>query len=218
MAERDGTIELFPHGLNEDVGVLAEIPAPSTWGPVIGSEVESLAPIEDGYYLPRAFWGVFRDGPIKWDLRVEIRGGRLRIAGIRVTSDKSDPLGVPPDLRTDRLSPSKVVRILAALSARRLVPRGDELVVELIPSEEHDKFLRLLGRHERSMARSGFPPDEDVIKETADVYRKALADGKRPTKAVQEWFGVERWQASRWVRKARDAGYLEETNERKAGG
>lgn len=47
-----------------------------------------------------------------------------------------------------------------------------------------------------------------LLKEAAQVYRKAFEQGHPPTVAVAEHFNLSHRSAARWVSQARDAGYL----------
>src|SRR5215218_3668402 len=51
---------------------------------------------------------------------------------------------------------------------------------------------------------------EGGLSRVADEYRLALARRERPTKRLMQEFHVSRSTASRWVRRARDAGLLDE--------
>lgn len=51
----------------------------------------------------------------------------------------------------------------------------------------------------------------ELLQQVATVYRRHAAISKRPTQAVADAFGVPRDTASKWVRRARDAGLLGET-------
>jgi len=58
---------------------------------------------------------------------------------------------------------------------------------------------------------------DEKLREVADVYRAAHNAHRPPTKAVMEEWHVERSTASRWIRRARDVGYLGRARPRTAG-
>jgi hypothetical protein len=55
------------------------------------------------------------------------------------------------------------------------------------------------------------------LEQVAVIYRRHAAISKRPTEAVADAFGVPRDTASKWVRRARDAGLLGPTSKGKKG-
>ena len=61
-------------------------------------------------------------------------------------------------------------------------------------------------------ARSGRPRavTPERLRKVAEVYRQHFAD--RPTEAVARSFGVSHRTAARYIRQARDAGHLPETD------
>jgi hypothetical protein len=81
----------------------------------------------------------------------------------------------------------------------------------------HAQLAAVVERMPVEPRRVGRKPlyDRDHWRKVAEVYRKAA--GRSPTKAVADHFNVSRATASGWVRRARDAGALGETEERRAG-
>jgi hypothetical protein len=73
----------------------------------------------------------------------------------------------------------------------------------------HAKIEREHRRRARGTRTRG-RVDDERLKEVAEVYRGALARGS-PTEAVHKSFKIGRSTASRWVRMARDRGYLGES-------
>lgn len=57
----------------------------------------------------------------------------------------------------------------------------------------------------------------EYLDRVATVYREALTEGRPPTVAVQETFGVSHSNASKYVRKARDVGALGPADSTRAG-
>jgi hypothetical protein len=64
--------------------------------------------------------------------------------------------------------------------------------------------------------RPSYPPQH--FEQVATVYAEAHAAGKPPTKAVAMRFGITRSAAAKQVSRARDLGFLGETNPGRAGG
>ena len=57
-----------------------------------------------------------------------------------------------------------------------------------------------------------------LLREVADVYRDALADGRHPTREVKDHYFVSERQAGNYVQRARAAGFLAPTTPGKKGG
>jgi hypothetical protein len=213
-------------------GALDELPeAVIVGGPLRdqdGREVGFEA-IAGTYLLPSRLWGTVIEPSLpEIDLEAEVREGRIRLTQVRIAPGPDQ--NVPLDLNLGRLPLRKAIRRIAALQARRVVLGGDGgEVLEVIGPDEAGAFLRALDRHERSIVRGGRADKAEFLQEVARVYRHAMSEEARrlpggglalakPTKAVREHFSVTRAQASRWIREARDDGYLDEATERKAGG
>jgi hypothetical protein len=58
---------------------------------------------------------------------------------------------------------------------------------------------------------------DDTLREVADIYRKAHAERAAPTEAVATEMSISRTSAGRWVRRARERGYLGAALPRRAG-
>lgn len=58
---------------------------------------------------------------------------------------------------------------------------------------------------------------DETLQQVAETYRTALATRKAPTKAVMKRWFVSRSTASRWVKRAREAGFLGPARPRVAG-
>lgn len=69
-------------------------------------------------------------------------------------------------------------------------------------TEVHEQAAGMARPHRR---RSTTPA---LLKETAEMYRKAVAEGHPPTVAVAEHFTVSHRTAARWVSQARREGHL----------
>ena len=63
----------------------------------------------------------------------------------------------------------------------------------------------------------GIPVDDAFLQQVARVYMDALGSGNQPTKCIKEKYTVGRATASRWVRRARDAGHLPPASPGRAG-
>jgi len=96
-----------------------------------------------------------------------------------------------------------------------------------LPSEpfgDRHVAVRLVGAAYTSAVKAALRPprttgaltDEKLL-EVADVYRRAYNSRQPPTKAVMEEWHVERSTASRWIKRARNAGHLGPARPRVAG-
>lgn len=92
-------------------------------------------------------------------------------------------------------------------------PFGDGHIAVTIAGAAHTAEVKALLR--RAAPRAAMT--DEVLREVADVYRAAHARHQPPTKAVMQEWHVERSTASRWIRRARDAGYLGPARPRAAG-
>jgi hypothetical protein len=63
----------------------------------------------------------------------------------------------------------------------------------------------------------GYPIDDDELRRVADTYRAAIKLGEHPTQRVMREHHTGRSTASRWIRRARDAGHLGAARPRVAG-
>jgi hypothetical protein len=103
---------------------------------------------------------------------------------------------------------------------------GDEITSEMIRSLPVGKLLRwgainantLLAspRVDAAKIRTQGPTDES-LRAVARVYRVAFAAREDPTAAVASGLQLPRPTASRWVKTARQRGFLGPTEERRAG-
>lgn len=83
-------------------------------------------------------------------------------------------------------------------------PFGDgHVAVTVVGAARTAEVKALLRREPRAVAMT-----DEALREVADVYRAAHARKQPPTKAVMQEWHVERSTASRWIRRARDAGHL----------
>ena len=75
-------------------------------------------------------------------------------------------------------------------------------------SREVRDAARAIARSKLRQPRRGIPLSDDELREVATIYRGALAEGRRPTKAVMQAMHVGRATASRWLARARQRGHL----------
>ena len=81
---------------------------------------------------------------------------------------------------------SQAVRIINGAATRYAEEHADELALAGRIGGKEDRTFRLVG----------------------DVYEDELRRGGKPVQTIAEAFGVSRGTATRWVRKARDLGYI----------
>jgi hypothetical protein len=75
-------------------------------------------------------------------------------------------------------------------------------------SREARDAARDIARSKLRQPRRGVPLSDEDLREVATIYRAALAEGRRPTKAVMQAMHVGRATASRWLARARERGHL----------
>jgi hypothetical protein len=85
-------------------------------------------------------------------------------------------------------------------------PDGGSKFAAPSADEREETRTRVLER--ARSPRQGSPITNEHLTQVADVYRTALAAGRRPTQTIRERWHVERATASRWVAAARAAGLL----------
>ena len=192
-----------------------------------------LVRIGEQYALPVRFEATITPRSVEFPacrLRVVVENGRPVCEGLEL---KRQPAGPPVSGDALRRVP------VAAYVARAVdevgywvVPAdppptvtfdGEAVPLPSIPLDDENVAVPMggIGRTAeyravtRAPRRQGRVTDEK-LREVADVYRRANATG-HPTKAVMEEWHVERATASRWVRRAREAGFLGAARPRMAG-
>jgi hypothetical protein len=170
-----------------------------------------------------------QDGPGGWVEAVvfEEAGGEYKPFYVRFRPDKSErwsPHGTlhVPGLSPETLRAVPLKRIALAVEASTLLRealarRFDEPVPEVGTREFYDAFTGWVHEEppltlERPKGRA--LPDEFFAK-VAETYRAATIRGRPPRTAVAEAAGVSTDVAGRWVRVARDRGYLPATEQGK---
>jgi hypothetical protein len=86
---------------------------------------------------------------------------------------------------------------------------GDVLNVSEIDVESPPDFLALFQERTKQPVRRGVPVDDRRLREAAHIYVAALPS-RKPTDAVRRHFGVSRATAARYVRRARERGFMDE--------
>lgn len=143
-----------------------------------------------------------------------------RVLEITVTSDRGLPCDVElvATMRNDQYEVDKLT-----CSRKR---NGPEVTGELIRSIPVGRVLRagalransLFGSPHADAAKiRGQGPTDESLRVVASVYRMALAVRDDPTSAVTNALKLPRPTAARWVKSARQRGFLGPTEERRAG-
>jgi hypothetical protein len=114
--------------------------------------------------------------------------------------------------------------LIRKLAVDTLARRARDLVaVELLRKADGSLDLRRVRRDEaddladflcelerqRQQPKRGTRLPEEHLREVADVYGRAQAEQKPPTKTVAVGFGTSQPNTSHWVREARRRGFLE---------
>lgn len=89
--------------------------------------------------------------------------------------------------------------------------------LDSIPAQEEKRGTVEDWAKSSRRAQAGIPVTDDDLQQVASEYRQALKGGRNPTAEVARIHHVSRSTASRWVRKARNAGYLGEAHAGRAG-
>jgi hypothetical protein len=155
------------------------------------------------------------------ELEIEVDSwGRPRCVALRVTA-KSEGAVTGDMLR--RLPVARHVE-RAALQAASVVEVQKDLrggITQIGPVSNREQAAEVLESAARRVPRRGSPVSDEHLKQVATLYRKALrmqGPKKAPTEAVAMQMHVSRSTAGRWVRKARDAGFLGPGHRGRAGG
>ena len=83
---------------------------------------------------------------------------------------------------------------------------GDFMERISLGTVKSDSMAEILKRH-----RKNLDVTPDFLREVARIYKKAQADGEPPRQAVAQFAQRTPDRASQLIRKARDAGYLDDT-------
>jgi hypothetical protein len=139
-------------------------------------------------------------GPRHVDLSFALVEGQLEWVGVAV---RPLPGSDPSPLRAAELRDCLAVGDLITKAKAKLVRAG------AIPGLEPTR------RRRRSSAPSGRRRSPEHYAEVAEVYAEAVVQGQRnPTQIVAEHFpGTPHGTAAKWVRRARDLGYLRSTTQ-----
>lgn len=118
-----------------------------------------------------------------------------------------------------------VASIISAARAERFAAAGRELADAYDDGQDIDATPGLIADLRAASEpwvgpRPGRPKElgTDRWREVAEVYSAALAAGKPPLVAVEKYWTISRPTASRWVKSARDARLLPETDRGRARG
>jgi hypothetical protein len=109
------------------------------------------------------------------------------------------------------------------LAAEHLPPGADTPDLDETLSEDEKARFGAILQEARVKAFDAAAPRRrrtltpEFLERVAEVYRDALAEGKPPTAAVGDAFGVEHSTASKYVRRARDVDLLGESRQGLAG-
>jgi hypothetical protein len=104
------------------------------------------------------------------------------------------------------------------LSAIGEAPNPDELEIPIaydVAQAWIASFRTMQAREARAHDRNAL--DDDLLQRVATTYREARKTGRHPTKAVMKAEDRPRATASRWIRRAREKGFLGPAVERRAG-
>lgn len=138
----------------------------------------------------------------------EFRDGRFTITGLTIE-------GTSITGALLRTIPVQAMLVAAVLDATEVLLRDSagEIVRDNIDDAVYYRFLDP-DFWDPDVAKHG--PTPKALQAVAIIYRVAYAAGDNPTNAVAQNLNLSRSTAGRWVMKARAAGYLGETEQRRA--
>lgn len=177
-------------------------------------EIRSLSQttLANGVVVPAKFDAIEEVAKVVVRLQIEVnRFGDAVCTRLEVEPQTRGGRVMRSDLQ--QLPVSRLVTNAAVLAASspmagrpEKVP-GKPGITKVVPltADEAEQTTELLHRRE---PRRGLPITDEHLDEVAKVYRDALGAGARPTKAVMAAFHAKRPTASKWVRAARDRGFL----------
>ncbi len=131
-------------------------------------------------------------------VRTATIAGAIRIIGVTLEprlDDEGAPIG---DFRSRDL-------IVSAEALRTLPLRRIQDVVRAHRQEDGMAVIEAMGRVER---QPGKPWGDDHYRRVADVYETAVKVGRSPLEAVKTRWTVSRSMASKYIREARERGFL----------
>jgi hypothetical protein len=137
------------------------------------------------------------------ELLVVLEGGRLQASEVKVRRRPGGPPVTGEALRT--MTVAAFVRHSVQASSNLHGPFG--LSGDQWEPNATRVFWGMLDVQHRDRMREAGPVTE-TLEWVARVYSVALATGDKPTRAVEDVFGVPRYTASRWVAGARQRGFL----------
>jgi hypothetical protein len=138
-----------------------------------------------------------RDGPWKIRVGLGVVAGRVELVSFAI---------VPVDEQPSRPLPRSIKRLpLGPLIDEAARACGGELA-ELTSAQVSRRSTMIEIESDTDQTRIGRPPVAlSQIVELAQIY---VAEPRRPTCAVAEYFGVHNSTAVKWVRRARELGLL----------
>lgn len=141
--------------------------------------------------------------PYDIDIEVELEEGRFNCVDLRCSRRR----GGPPVT-------TELMRKLPVVGLTRMV--AHEYVVHREKSSKGTTKISPYNWNAAAAAAEG--PTDKTLQAVAVAYKFAYACWWPPTQYVATQFELPRSTAAKWVTMARQAGYLAETRERKAGG
>jgi hypothetical protein len=148
------------------------------------------------------------------------------LTGIRSANDSGLPFDEAAKLVSNWARPQATLLQWATAEAAAFIAAfefGDKLTADQRSSDEGLRAARQVRDVVRSVVEPIARPQRrrlvtpELLAEVADVYRTALAAGQAPTQAVERHFTTTHSTAARWVREARKAGVLGQSQGPKAG-
>lgn len=196
-----------------------EVPRNARLLPQVGADDVPLpglgwwVPYGEGWEIPAGF-EYSGSGPFDWAMWIQVWAGAAECVAVKAWRDDGRPVRAAA-LR--RFPIGRLVKVAVLLSSRP----ADEIPKRYVrwASEEEAKAARRdVAEAHASRTRNPRerqPTSRELLARVAEIYRAEMAGGA-PTRAVAEKLNYSRASAGRLVMKARKAGLLPATEQRKA--
>lgn len=160
-------------------------------------------------YLTEDGFAAMHIDSLPWDIFVKLS----TVDGVpQITSLLLEPCTTKPWTAKDGTKMTTVPPETAVVTVERLrklpLRLAARLAAEVFVGEATEESLQEVFDANRVKWPQGRQRPDSHYEEVAAVYTNALRNGRSPTKAVGERFGVERAMASRYVAEARKRGLL----------
>lgn len=157
--------------------------------------------VGDNFAVPNRFSATIHDLDFDVELDLVFEAGAARCAALRYRARPGGPL----TSTSIRIPLDRAVRQAAAQAAVAIEEwMGPEFVAHVADDAERAAF----SAQPRPARQRGVPLPDKLLKDAADVYRAARAQGLSTRRALEEEFHLKGGSAGRWVAEMRRRGLL----------